>query len=201
MIIASLSFSSFQLNGQNTVNDPLEERQNKLQPPDKVLDAIGIKEGMTIGEIGAGKGRYAVLLAERVGNSGKIYANDINKKSLDYLENRCKHSDIRNIETIFGTVTDPKFPLESLDLAFMINTYHHLDQPVELMKNIKPGLKSNGILAIVEHEPTKSERVSCDHCSTPKDVLIKQAVQAGYELIRIETFLEEDNIYIFRVNN
>ena len=55
-----------------------EKRANERQSPEKVMDSIGLKPGMVIGEIGAGRGRYTVFLAKRVGETGKVYANDIN---------------------------------------------------------------------------------------------------------------------------
>ncbi|MFC1725989.1 class I SAM-dependent methyltransferase [candidate division KSB1 bacterium] len=177
--------------------DAWENRHNKLQPPEKVMDAIGLKPGMVIGEIGAGRGRYAVSLAERVGEKGKVYANDINERDLDYLKRRCKRDNINNIETILGGEIEPRFPEKSLDIAFVINTYHHLDKPVELLKNVIPALKSGGTLAIVEHEPDKSG-FSLES-STKNETLIRQATNAGFKLARIETFLERDNIYIFTV--
>ncbi len=113
------------------------------------MDSIGVKPGMVIAEIGAGRGRYVVHMAKRVGVTGKIYANDIDKKALDYLEYRCKRDSIPNVITVLGKVTDPLLPKETMDLVYMINTYHHLDKPVDLMKNIIPCLKPEGRLGIV----------------------------------------------------
>lgn len=178
--------------------DAWEARWNKLQPADRVMDAIGIKAGMNVGEVGAGRGRYAVSMAERVGPSGKIYANDIDEESLEYLNYRCKRDSISNIETILGTVTDPKLPAGKLDFVYFINTYHHIEKPVELLRNIIPGLKSGGCLAIIEHAPEKA--VGMGTHGTPKETVLLQAKDAGFKLERIETFLEYDNIYIFKVD-
>ena len=83
--------------------DAWEQRCNSLQPADKVMDAIGVKPGMMVGEVGAGRGRFAVKMAKRVGTTGKIYANDIDARELEYLKHRCKRDHITNIETILGT--------------------------------------------------------------------------------------------------
>lgn len=174
-----------------------EKRHNVYQPPDKVMDAIGVEPGMVVGEIGAGRGRYAVHLAVRVGETGKIYANDIDEHSLAYLKRRAKNDGIHNIETIVGKVADPRFPRSQLDIAFIINTYHHLNEPVEIMKNTAPALKPDGILAIVEHDPEKMGS-RYERSTTSKVVLVRQAKEAGYDLLKVETFLERDNIYLFR---
>ncbi len=173
-----------------------EVRHNNTQPPLKVMDAMGLKPGMVIGEIGAGTGRYCIWLADRVGDKGKVYANDIDKKSLDHLKDRCKKYNIKNITSIMGKVDDPLFPPGSLDITFIINTYHHIEDPVKVIKNAIPALKKGGRLVIVENDATRSGWKSHN---TPKEKLIKQAQKAGYKLVRTETFLELDNIYIFEV--
>lgn len=176
--------------------DAWEARHNAYQPPDKVMDAIGVKPGMVVGEVGAGRGRYVVHMARRVGENGLVYANDIDMEKLLYLQSRCKRDNIPNITTILGTVTEPKLPEGELDIVYVINTYHHLDKPVELMRNVMPSLKPDGILVIIEHDPDKDPAAGSH--STRQDILITQAYEAGFMLVRIETFLERDNINIFR---
>ncbi len=170
-----------------------EARLNRLQPPDQIMDAIGVKKGMIVAEIGAGRGRYVVQLAVRVGENGKVYAEDIDAASLQYLERRCERGGLKNVETILGDVTDPKLPKGELDLIFIISAYHHFDDPVALLKNARPALKSDGILAI-------GEWVSLDESNseynTPKK-MEAQMKKAGYRLDRIETFLEKNNMYIY----
>jgi ubiquinone/menaquinone biosynthesis C-methylase UbiE len=177
--------------------DAWEQRHNAYQPPEQVMDSIGVKPGMVIAEIGVGKGRYVVHMAKRVGATGKIYANDIDKKALDYLDYRCQRDSIPNVMTVLGKVTDPRLPKETMDLVYMINTYHHLDKPVELMKNIIPCLKPDGRLVIIEHDPVKVPGFGSE--ATAKDVLIDQAKQAGFELVKLMTFLKRDNIYMLCV--
>ena len=75
-----------------------EARLNRLQPPDRVLDAIGVRPGMIVAEIGAGHGRYAVQLAVRVGRNGKVYAEDIDADALNHLRQRCQRWGLENID-------------------------------------------------------------------------------------------------------
>jgi len=172
-----------------------EERHNRFQPPLKIMDTMGLSPGMVIGDIGAGKGRFTVWFADWVGNQGKVYANDIVESSLRHIEQRCERLGFSNVITCLGTVEEPNIPDNVLDIAFMINVYHHLEKPVELLKNIVPTLKPEGILVIVEHDPIKSGYRTE---STSKEKLVQQANQAGYELERIETFLAQDNIYFLK---
>ncbi len=172
-----------------------EVRINLRQPPAKVIEAIGLMPGMVIGEVGAGTGRVSVWLAQRVGPGGHVYANDIDENALDRLKARCERAGLGNLTTIVGTVTNPRFPPRSLDIAFMTNTYHHLEKPVELVRNLLPSLKEKGILAIVERD---ADRTAYKEEATRKDDFVKQMAEAGFEVVGIETFLQEDNIYIAR---
>ncbi len=172
-----------------------EVRLNRGQPPEKIMDAIGLKPGMVIGDIGAGWGRFAVWFADRVGETGKVYANDIDTGALRRLAKRCKDHGFKNVIVCHGKVVDPNIPPGVLDIAFMTNVYHHLEKPVELVRNLAPTLKPEGVLVIVEHRP---EKIGSSSHSTSQEKLVEQAGQAGFELIKIETFLETDNIYFFR---
>ncbi|MFZ2053039.1 MAG: class I SAM-dependent methyltransferase [Candidatus Aminicenantales bacterium] len=170
-----------------------EARLNKLQPPDKVMDAIGLEPGMTAAEIGAGRGRYVMHLAHRVEKNGRVYAEDIDAGALRHLEQRCARWGIDNVETILGEVKDPKLPQGSLDLIFIISSYHHFDDPVELLRNARPSLKPTGVLAIGEWLPRDE---NSEEATTPK-AMEAQMKEAGYRLDRIETFLKDNNLYIY----
>ncbi len=180
----------------------------KLQPPGKVMDAIGVKPGMTIGEIGAGHGRFTVHLARRVGDKGKIFANDIDKNALSVLRERCQQENIVNVETILGEEEDPLFPDKSLNMAIMVWVFHGLDNPGPLLKNTVSCLKPGAPLIIID--PIDSEidmenefaGVPIDpNRPTIKERVEKAAGEAGFELVRVETFLPKDYIFVLQVKN
>jgi ubiquinone/menaquinone biosynthesis C-methylase UbiE len=173
-----------------------EARLNRLQPPDKVLDAIGVRPGMTVAEIGAGRGRYAVQLAVRVGPVGKVYAEDIDAQALDHLRQRCRRWQLENVEVILGDVADAKLPPAQLDMIWIVSSYHHFDDPVALLRRARSALKPGGRLAIGEwitiREPGRQGATS--------KRIIEQVETAGYALERVDPFLKANNflIYIFR---
>jgi predicted methyltransferase len=86
------------------------ERDARLQP-ERVMDAIGVRPGMVIGEAGAGRGYFTFKLARRVGAQGKVYANDIDRGALDHIRQVCRDENIANVETVVGEVEDPLFPV------------------------------------------------------------------------------------------
>ena len=173
-----------------------EKRINKRQPPEAVMEAIGMEPGMIVGEIGAGGGRMTIQLADRVGPEGQVYANDIDEEALEKLARRCEKEGLANVEIIHGEVLDPRLPAGALDMVFMINVYHHAEDPVALVRNAMPALKPGGTLAIVECDPVKTGWD--DHGCTRVDEMPGQLERAGYEMVRVETFLKEDNIFIAR---
>ena len=176
-----------------------EERFEKDQPTEVIMDSLGVKSGMVIAEIGAGNGRVAVKMANRAGNSGKVYANDIDNKALEFMRNRIKKENIKNMEVIKGRVKDPLLPEKKIDIIYVINTYHHFTDPVSILKNSKPALKKDGRFVIIEHCPEKSG-YSSQSC-TSKEEILKHVRQAGYKLIKILDFLQKDYIYILQKQN
>ena len=178
--------------------EPSETWGNDQHQPEKLMDAIGLKEGMTIADIGAGRGRLTVFFSVRVGETGKVFANEIDKTALEYLKDRCKRNNMNNVTTFLGTLDDPLLPVGQADIAFMIMTYHHLAKPVEMMKNTIPCLKKDGVLVIVEHDPVKSGENGNETTSLEK--MTREANEAGFQITSINSdLLERDNIYFLKV--
>jgi len=175
------------------------ESRDTWQQPEKIMDAVGVKPGMIIGELGAGEGYFTFRLSRRVGPKGKIYANDIVKKCLDTIRKRCQRENITNIETILGQIEDPLLPQGKMDMVIMVYAFHHFEKPVVLLKNLQSSLKPGAAMVIVERDPERFPGYNPGHFSTREEVL-KQVKQAGFELSRIETFLPRDNIYIFHLS-
>ena len=181
---------------------------DKLQPAEEVMDAIGVKPGMTIGEIGAGHGRYTVYLAHRVGSKGKILANDIDENALSALRQRCEQENIANVETILGEEEDPLFPEKSLDMAFMVWVFHGLEKPAPLFENLKSGLKPGAPFVIIDPIDSEidMEREFAGEKIDPNRPSIRERVEkaageASFEILRVETFLPKDYIFILKVKN
>ena len=208
LIIALLSNNIF-IKAQSDLSEGWEVKiMNEMQPPKKIMDAIGVTPRMVIGEIGAGRGRFTVYLAREVGTSGKIYANDINKESITYLNERCERLGFKNVKTIIGTKDNPEFPDKSLDMAIMVWVYHMIDKPDELLKNLKSSLKPGALLVILD--PVDSEIDDEFHIdrTTPGEKfptimerIEKSAMVSGFEIVKVETFLPKDFIFILKVRD
>jgi len=184
-----------------------DERQTKdedrfyWQMPQRVMDELGIKPGMSIADVGAGIGYFTLRLAKRVGEKGKVYASDIDENALVFLNERRKELDLDNIIIIDGKEDDPLIPEESVDLVLMVNTIHLVKEKTAFLNNIRPSLKKNGKLVFVQWDAEKmdSELAGWD----PKDrelytmqTMLKTIYEANYEVVEIKDFLPMQMIYI-----
>lgn len=173
------------------------EREREEQP-DKALDLMGIRPGMVVGDVGAGTGYMTLRIAKRVGPSGKVYANDIQPEMLDKLNENARRIDLENIETVLGSEADPKLPANKLDLVLMVDVYHELSRPQEMLQSIRRSLKPDGRLVLVEYKKEDPAiPIRPDHKMNLSD--IKTEVEAeGYKLDKVIDTLPRQHIVFFR---
>jgi len=180
----------------NQLAEPQEKRFNDIQPPELVMDVLGIRPGLVIGEVGAGHGRITVHLATRVSEKGKVYANDIDPAAVDYLKGRCLRLGLTNVEPIISLPEDAMFPPNSLDLAIMVWAYHWMDNPVPLLKSLQASLKPWGCIVLVEPKPSEH---GPEGKSLTRESVGKEANAAGFILDAfIEDQFQVDNIFVLR---
>jgi cyclopropane fatty-acyl-phospholipid synthase-like methyltransferase len=98
-----------------------------------LLEALAVKPGETVCDMGCGNGFYSLELAKLVGEKGKVLAVDIQREMLQMLKERAADEKINNIELIHGTVVDPKLPENSVDLMLMVDVYHEFSHPEEML--------------------------------------------------------------------
>jgi len=170
--------------------------RDQIEQPEKVMQATGVKPGMVIGEIGAGHGYFTFWLAKGVGANGKVYANDIDESALAAIERRRESEKVANVETILGTVEDPLFPAGSLDMVFIVNAFHDLARPVELLASLLPALKPGATVVVMDRDPARFS-------DTHRHFLTREQVEeivgrSVFELDRVETFLRDHNLYILK---
>jgi ubiquinone/menaquinone biosynthesis C-methylase UbiE len=120
------------------------------EDPDRMLAALDIKKGSVVADIGAGVGYHVWRMADIVGPTGKVYAEDIQEGMIRLLKKNIDDRKLRNVEIVLGTPTDPKLPKDSLDLILMVDVYHEFSEPVTMMRRIQDALKPNGRVVLVE---------------------------------------------------
>jgi ubiquinone/menaquinone biosynthesis C-methylase UbiE len=168
--------------------------RDSIEQPEKVMEVTGVKPGMVIGEIGAGHGYFTFWLSRGVGASGKVYANDIDSSALASIERTSAEEKVTNIETVLGTVEDPRLPAGALDMVFMVNAFHDLARPVELLANLLPALKPGATVVIMDRDPARTS----DRHFLPREKVEELIGRSVFELVRVETFLRDHNLYILK---
>ena len=125
------------------------EREQE-EAPSKAIDALDLKPGMVVADVGAGSGYYTSRISKRLGPSGRVYATDIQPGMIELLNRRVAGEGLTNVTTILGTMEDPKLPPRSIDLAIMVDVYHELQQPQLFLQRLKETFKPGGRLVLLE---------------------------------------------------
>lgn len=126
-----------------------DERQRE-EDCSLLLEALDIKPGQVVCDMGCGNGFYTVQLARLVGEKGRVLAVDIQPEMLHMLEERAKAEGLSNIELIEGTPVDPKLPPKGVDLILLVDVYHEFSHPEPMLSAMRGSLKGGGRIALVE---------------------------------------------------
>ena len=126
------------------------EREQE-ERPQLLLDALQIQPGQTVVDLGTGSGYYAFRMAQLVGASGRVFAVDIEERMLRFVSERAAKEGVTNVTTIKSTASDPNLPPNSVDLVLLVDVYHELEFPYEMMSKVREALKPGGRVALVEY--------------------------------------------------
>jgi SAM-dependent methyltransferase len=155
------------------------------QKPEQIMDALKIAEGSVVAEIGAAGGWFTIHLARRVGPNGRVYAEDIQPQMVDAISRRVQRENLQNVVTVLGRPADPRLP-PGIDAALIVETFHEMEDPVALLKNLTQALKPQGLVGIVDYNagaggpgPGPDERVD-------PESEIRAAAVAGLRLVKKE---------------
>lgn len=168
-------------------------RDLRLQP-DRVMDAVGVRPGMVIGEVGAGRGYFTVKLARRVGPEGRVFANDIDSHALEELTRRCHEENLQNVVTVEGEVEDPLLPERALDAVFFVYSLHDVAYRLALLRNLEPSLAEGAVVVVLDEDPG----VTGHHHFLSGPQVVELFTEAGYEQVPLDDFLERDLLLAFR---
>jgi ubiquinone/menaquinone biosynthesis C-methylase UbiE len=167
-------------------------RDERLQI-NRVMDVLGITAGKNVADIGAGSGWFTVRAAKRVGGAGVVYAVDINPEATRYIDERAQKEKIDNVKTILSLADDPKLPANSVDSVLMLKTYHEIAKPVTLLQNLHAALRPGAKVGVIDRNGNGE-----DH-GVAREVVIREATQAGYRLLERYDFVKGDKMDYFLV--
>ena len=167
------------------------------QKPEQIMDALGVAEGSTVADIGAGAGWFTIQLARRVGPNGTVYAQDVQRQMLEAIRRRVAREGLQNVQTRLGAGSAPNLPQRTFDAILVVDVYDAVDEPVPLLRNLAAALKPGGRIGIVNYKPGNGgpgpgpdEGIRVDSASVEQDasaaglrVLARQTLPYQYLLV------------------
>ena len=162
------------------------------QKPVQVVEALGLKPGMRIADLGAGSGYFTRRFVEAVAETGKVYVIDVEQEALKYVESSLVHMHRPfDAEFILARPDNPKIPVESVDLIFVCNTYHHLEDRTVYFGNLRSSLTSGGRIAVIDfyHDDRSGELDFPKRHLVSREKVVEEMAAAGYRLAKEHTFL------------
>ena len=157
----------------------------------RLIELLELEPGTTVAEIGAGKGRMTVRVAEYVGPAGQVYATELEGTTLEELRNNIASAGFANITVVDGEEASTNLPAACCEAIFMSKVYHHFTDPTAMNRSIYEALRAGGQLAVIDFEPrvwrfrlSRPDGVPENRGGhgMPLDVLIQELGDAGFQL-------------------
>ena len=167
-------------------------RDDRLQV-NRVMDILDIRPGKNVADIGAGSGWFTVRAARRVTETGNAYAVDINPDAIHYIENRAEKEQLHNVKTVLSKADDAQLPANSVDAVLLLKTYHEVEKPVVLLRNLRAALRPGAKVGIIDRNGNGENH------GVAKDVVLREAGEAGYALTAQYDFVKGDDMDYFLV--
>ena len=174
------------------------EGRAESEKPELVIQAMDLKPGMTVAEIGAGTGFFSRRIAKVVGPKGKVYAEDIQPQMLDLLKQYTAKDGDGNVIPVLGTETDPKLPAHGIDRVLLVDVYHEFQKPEPMLAAIRDCLAPGWTVILVEYrlEGETASYINIKHRMSVEQVL-SEWTAAGFTLVRRSEELPSQHVFIF----
>jgi ubiquinone/menaquinone biosynthesis C-methylase UbiE len=174
---------------------PERERE---EAPSKAIAALDIRPGQVVADVGAGSGYYTRRLAEKVGPTGKVFATDLQPQMIALLNARVAKEKLTHVEVVQATETDPRLPAGLLDLILMVDVYHELARPQEMLRQLRGALKPDGRLVLIEfRKEDAGVPIREDHKMSVREARLELEAEQ-YRFDRVIDVLPWQHILVFR---
>jgi ubiquinone/menaquinone biosynthesis C-methylase UbiE len=170
---------------------------SKRSRPEDILKHLNLSKGDSVADIGAGGGYFTLEFARRIGPTGKVYAVDIRLKALDFIRNQTAMAGLHNVVPVLVRSDDFLLPENGIDLIFLRNVYHHLPRPVSYFQKLRPYLRKNGRVAVVDYKKGFNWISLFGH-SVNEEQLIQNMKMAGYHSVESHDFLQAQSFHVFQ---
>jgi ubiquinone/menaquinone biosynthesis C-methylase UbiE len=170
--------------------------RDSWQQPDRVVESLALPPGAHVADLGAGGGYFTWRLADAVGESGRVYAIDVDPDMTSHIAEQSREQGHANVEPILAEFDDPLIPEGGVDLIFTCNTYHHFEAREEYFHRMAKYLRPGGRVAIIEPNGKGWFQRLFPHFTEP-EVVRAEMETAGYQRVEIFGFLERQSFQIF----
>src|SRR5262245_16957317 len=167
-----------------------QDAQQNAADAQRLITALELHAGKVVGEVGAGDGALTVAVAKTVGESGRVYSNEINAQKLAGIAKAAAAAGVTNVMTVAGAETRTNFDDRCCDAIFMRDVYHHFTDPAAMNASILAALKPGGRLAVIDFGPppggesaSPADRSADGHHGITRPTLERELTAAGFEIV------------------
>ncbi len=172
--------------------------REKEEQPSRLLEALNLKPGLVVADIGAGSGYHTFRMAQKIGATGKVLAVDIQKEMLDIIRAKMKADKVDNVVPVLGKVDDPCLPAGAVDLILMVDVYHEFSHPYEMTRAMLRALKPGGKLVFVEFRLEDPKvPIKLVHRMSQQQVLREMAAHPDARYVRTIDSLPWQHVIVF----
>ncbi len=165
----------------------------------RIADAVGIRRGQSVADIGAGTGLFTGLFASRVGAEGQVYAVDISAPFIEHLEAKIQDAGMSQVQAVLCKEDSVELPAGSVDVAFICDTYHHFEYPQSTMESLHSAVRPGGSLVVVDFHRVVGARGDwvLEHIRAGQDVFTSEIEAAGFRFVEeVEIEGLEENYFL-----
>jgi ubiquinone/menaquinone biosynthesis C-methylase UbiE len=178
------------------LDDPARDAWQK---PHEVIEALGLRPGESIADIGSGSGYFALRFARHVGADGRVYAVDVDEKLLSHLEKAAARAGLSNVTPVLAPPDDPRLASGSVDRVFIANVWHHIDDQSGYLRRLVDALEPGGEVVMIDFHKRELPVGPPVAMKIARDDLVRQMEAHGFRLSREHTFLPHQYFLVFTV--
>ena len=205
VLLLSMASLAASLASEQLASRPAEEWRKTLEQPSRIeslkineiVAALSLKAGEVVADLGAGTGVFSVPMAKDVGPSGKVYAVEIDKGYFPIIEEKAKDANVSNVRTTLGEFSSPKLPAQDVDLAFMHDVLHHVEDRAAYLKNAGGYIKRSGRFVVVDYKAEQSPHKDQPNLIVSEEQVTGWMKAAGFNNVRKVDLFPDKYFLIF----
>jgi ubiquinone/menaquinone biosynthesis C-methylase UbiE len=205
-IVLALTAGSFAGAARQLASRPVSEWIKVLDAPerlaglkiDEVVARLGLEPGDVVADLGAGSGPFVAPFARTVGPKGKVYAVEIDREYFPFIEDKAKKAGVTNVRTVLGEFSDPKLPASDVDVAFLHDVLHHIDNRAAYLKSLLGYLKPDGRIVVIDYHPERSPHRDDPKLQVSRAQASAWLAEAGFRPVNDVPLFEDKWFVIYR---